>query len=89
MNASIPALAASDHLRTSRRYLTAIAWAGAAGSAFSGSLVYRELVDGGGASCTATSGGILGVPVCVYGLAMFVAVTVLALLGLVGSHPRT
>jgi uncharacterized membrane protein len=55
-----------------------------AGAAFSGFLTWRELAGAGEAACTTVGepGTILGYPPCVYGLAMYAALVVLALLGL-------
>lgn len=62
-----------------------------AGIAFSGVLTYRELT-GTIAPCPAASvvtGGsstLLGLPVCVYGLVMYLAVAIVAALGLRGER---
>lgn len=57
------------------------------GIAFSGVLVYRE-VFAGAPACGAAAGGtkILGLPVCVYGFAMFLAIAISAALGLVSGR---
>jgi len=73
-------------LALARRSLTIIAALGLAGSAFSGALTFRELV-GTGAGCPVASATMFGVPVCVYGFAMFVAITAIAFWGLL-SAPR-
>lgn len=61
------------------------------GVGFSGTLAWLELRPGGGtAGCTAGGDGtLLGVPVCVYGLGMYLVLTVLALLGLWGNRQAT
>jgi hypothetical protein len=59
------------------------------GIAFSGTLTYRELCGAAGGGCSATSGGTLwGLPVCVYGLGMYLVVGVVAALGLAGGSRR-
>lgn len=56
------------------------------GVAFSGVLVYRELFAGAAACGTAAGGTkILGLPVCVYGFAMFLAILVTAAAGVVAG----
>jgi uncharacterized membrane protein len=62
------------------------------GLAFSGTLSYRELA-GLSASCPATgaAGTILGLPACVYGLAMYAILTAVAAWGLFlhgGERPQ-
>lgn len=56
------------------------------GVSFSGVLTWRELIAGGPAGCTlgGAPGTILGAPACVYGLAMYLILTALALTGLRG-----
>jgi len=49
------------------------------GILFSGYLSLSEIVSG---SCTFGCSGILGVPTCVYGLAMYIAIVILSILGL-------
>jgi hypothetical protein len=69
--------------------LRAILAVGLMGIAFSGVLTYRELWGGGGASCSLAGGGctsLLGLPVCVYGLIMYMAVATLSALGLRGER---
>lgn len=59
-----------------------------AGVGFSGTLTWMELRPGGGAAgCTAGGDGtLLGIPVCVYGLVMYLLLAGLALLGLRGPR---
>ena len=54
-----------------------------AGLAFSGTLTYRE-VFASAAKCPSPGapGTILGYPACVYGLIMYLAITVIAIAGL-------
>ena len=54
-----------------------------AGLAFSGTLTYRE-VFASAAKCPSPGapGTILGYPACVYGLFMYLAITVIAIVGL-------
>ena len=54
-----------------------------AGLAFSGTLTYRE-VFAAAAKCPSPGapGTIFGYPVCVYGMFMYVAITVIAIVGL-------
>ena len=70
-----------------KRALQAILAISLAGVAFSGTLTYRELVSHC-AVCTALnkSGTLFGYPVCVYGLAMYILVAVVAALGLRGRR---
>jgi uncharacterized membrane protein len=58
-----------------------------AGVGFSGMLTYLELFGAGGRSCPAPGapGTILGYPACVYGFFMYLAIAVIAWLGLRGS----
>lgn len=61
-----------------------------AGVAFSGVLTYHELL-GRAASCAVAAGGsglLFGLPVCVYGLMMYLAVLTVAALGLRGEARR-
>ena len=55
-----------------------------AGILFSGFLSYRELTTGA-SSCSAAAAGtvcaLLGIPVCVYGLIMYILVFLLSLAG--------
>lgn len=76
-----------------KRALQAILAISLVGIAFSGVLTYRELLGGGAAtSCSVAAGGtgsLLGLPVCVYGLVMYVAVAALSALALRGERvPR-
>jgi uncharacterized membrane protein len=55
------------------------------GILFSGFLSYKELTTGPGACSAAAAGTIcslLGIPVCVYGLIMYILVLLLSLAGL-------
>lgn len=54
------------------------------GTVFSGTLTYRELFGTTSLSCPSpgAAGTILGYPACVYGFAMFAAITVVSWLGL-------
>ncbi len=52
-----------------------------AGTLFSGYLTYGEFA-GNGLSCTVTSLRILGLPACVYGLAMYLLILIAAILGI-------
>ena len=68
-------------IKTKKLALKIIMWTSVAGMAFSGYLSYFELFRkvcpvGGGCS------NLLGLPVCVYGLGMYIAVFVISLLGL-------
>ncbi|HEU4996138.1 MAG TPA: hypothetical protein VFT29_15080 [Gemmatimonadaceae bacterium] len=74
-------------LSVARMGLTVVTALGLAGATFSGTLVYRE-VFASGASCPATGATIAGVPVCVYGFLMFVAITCIGVWGLVASRSR-
>jgi uncharacterized membrane protein len=60
------------------------------GAAFSGYLTYREL-SSDSAACLAlgASGTILGYPPCVYGLVMYIAITLVALAGLPRARQRS
>jgi uncharacterized membrane protein len=70
-------------LRTARRALWWILGLSVTGVLFSGTLSYRELCLAGAAGCSVAQGGrLLGVPVCVYGLVMYLLVAVVAALGL-------
>jgi hypothetical protein len=55
-----------------------------AGTAFSGTLSYRELFQQSAASCPAvgTPGTILGYPACVYGFVMFALLAIVSGVGL-------
>lgn len=74
----------ADAPSVARHCLKTIFVLGLAGSAFSGTLTYRDLA-GAGASCPAVGSSIAGVPVCVYGFLMFLFVTAVAAWGLVGG----
>jgi hypothetical protein len=70
-------------LRAARRALWWILGLSFLGIGFSGTLSYRELCLAGAGGCGVAQGGmLLGVPVCVYGLAMYLLVGVIAALGL-------
>ncbi|HET7458852.1 MAG TPA: vitamin K epoxide reductase family protein [Gemmatimonadaceae bacterium] len=75
---------------SAKRALRAVLAIAVLGIAFSGVLTYRELWGGGGASCSLGAGGgctsLLGLPVCVYGLIMYVAIATLSALGLRGER---
>jgi hypothetical protein len=68
---------------TMRRALRLILALSIVGVAFSGTLSYRELclADAGGCEA-APAGGLFGVPVCVYGLVMYLLVGLVAGLAL-------
>ena len=67
-----------------RRALWTVFVLGVAGTLFSGTLTYRELFGATALSCPSPGapGTLLGYPACVYGLAVFVAITVVSWLGL-------
>ena len=67
-----------------RRALQAILILGLAGLAFSGSLTYREVFAHSAASCPSPGapGTVLGYPACVYGFFMYLAIVVIAGVGL-------
>ena len=67
-----------------RRALLVVLFISLAGMSFSGALVYRELFAATAGQCTAlgSPGTILGYPPCVYGLVMYAALFVTAVLGL-------
>ena len=76
---------------SAKRALRAVLAIAVLGIAFSGVLTYRELWGGGGgASCSLAAGGgctsLLGLPVCVYGLIMYLAIATLSALGLRGER---
>jgi hypothetical protein len=58
------------------------------GTAFSGVLTYRELFGVSALSCPAPGapGTVFGYPACVYGFFMYVAITLVAGLGLRGAR---
>jgi uncharacterized membrane protein len=68
---------------TMRRALQVILALSIVGVAFSGTLSYRELclADSGGCEA-APAGGLFGIPVCVYGLVMYLLVGLVAGLAL-------
>jgi hypothetical protein len=69
---------------TRKRALQAILLISVIGVGFSGTLTYGELCSGaaGGCSVAAGAGTILGYPACLYGLIMYLALVVVAALGL-------
>lgn len=69
---------------TMRRALQIILWISLAGVAFSATLSYQELCSRSGGACSAVGppGTVLGYPACVYGLVMYLGLTVVAVLGL-------
>ena len=71
----------SDYMRI-KNFLKTIAVLAAAGTLFSGYLTYLDFAGGGGFSCVATTLKILGLPVCVYGLAMYIVILALAIAGI-------
>jgi hypothetical protein len=76
-------VSAARRLKATRRALWCILGLSAVGILFSGTLSFRELCPAGAGGCGATRGdALLGVPVCVYGLAMYLLVAVIAALGL-------
>jgi hypothetical protein len=68
-----------------RRALQIVLALASFGSVFSGVLTYRELFGATALSCPAPGapGTLLGCPACVYGFGMFVAIAVVAAVGLV------
>ena len=70
-----------------KRALLVVLVLAACGVAFSGVLVYRELFTGAAGCGSAATGGtkILGVPACVYGFAMFLAILASSVLGLAAA----
>lgn len=58
------------------------------GTVFSGVLTYRELFGTSALSCPAPGapGTVFGYPACVYGFFMYVAITIVAALGLRGDR---
>jgi uncharacterized membrane protein len=67
---------------TAARALQAILVVALAGAAFSGYLTWRELAAGaGGCEVVGPEDSIFGYPPCVYGLAMYTLVIVLAAWG--------
>lgn len=67
------------NVKNAMRVITVLAFAG---MLFSGYLTYGEFTTSGGLSCTVTSAHILGLPVCVYGLAMYFLIFIVAILGM-------
>ena len=67
-----------------RRALWVVFMLSLAGTVFSGTLSYRELVGTASLSCPApgAAGTVLGYPACIYGFVMFAAITVVSWLGL-------
>jgi uncharacterized membrane protein len=67
-----------------RRALQVVLFISLAGMSFSGALVYREMFVTAAGQCTAlgSPGTILGYPPCIYGLVMYTALFVTALMGL-------
>ena len=71
---------------SAKRALQIILAISAIGIAFSGSLVYREACSLSTGGCSVTGGNrMFGIPVCVYGLVMYLLVASFALLGLRGA----
>jgi len=74
---------------TKQQSLAAVLAISLFGAIFSGTLTYLELCSRGGAGgCSAVgpTGSILGYPPCVYGLAMYLVLTVIAIVGLRATH---
>lgn len=69
---------------SARQALQAILFVSSLGIAFSGTLAWLEFRPGGSAGCTLGGGPgtLLGLPICVYGLAMYLVLAGLAVLGL-------
>jgi hypothetical protein len=68
---------------TMKRALQIILVISLMGVTFSGTLSYYELCGRAGGGCSAGAAGtILGYPACVYGLFMYLGLTVVAALGL-------
>jgi ABC-type tungstate transport system substrate-binding protein len=67
-----------------RRALASILGLAVLGIAFAGTLTYREFCGGGRAGCSALGGPgtVLGLPVCVYGLIMYLLIATVAAAGL-------
>lgn len=68
---------------TAKRALQAITAIGLFGTIFSGGLSYRELFGPSAVGCPAPGapGTVFGYPACVYGFFLFLAITVIAALG--------
>jgi hypothetical protein len=79
-------------LGAARRALWWILGLSVVGIAFSGTLSYRELCLAASGGCGVAQGGVLlGIPVCVYGLVMYLLVGGIAATGLrlsAGAAPR-
>jgi uncharacterized membrane protein len=71
--------------------LVVILLLGVAGLAFSGFLTYQELFADTGASCPSPGepGTVLGYPACIYGFLMYLAIVVVAALGLARTRARS
>jgi len=74
-----------------RRALQIILGLSMLGVAFSGTLTYRELCGTSASGCTVagSAGTLLGLPVCIYGLVMYVLVAVTAATGLWAGNTST
>jgi hypothetical protein len=74
-----------------RRALQIILGLSLLGVAFSGTLTYRELCGASASGCSVGggTGTLLGLPVCVYGLVMYVLVAVTAAAGLWAGNTST
>lgn len=71
-----------------RRALQIVLVLALVGIAFSGTLAYREVCGASAGGCTVAGGPgtLLGVPVCVYGLVMYILVAATAAAGLRAGH---
>jgi len=60
------------------------------GVLFSGTLAYREVCGSGTQGCTVAGGPgtLFGLPVCVYGLVMYLLLTAVAAFGLASGEPK-
>jgi hypothetical protein len=65
-----------------RRALKLVLGISLIGVAFSGTLTFRELCDGGEGCRVGAPGAILGYPACVYGLVMYLLLVGIAAFGL-------
>jgi uncharacterized membrane protein len=75
---------------TPKRALQGILVIGLFGMTFSGLLTYHEFFGHPAATCPAPGapGTVFGYPACVYGFFMYVAITILAILGLQAERAR-
>lgn len=81
-----------SELRTELQWLRRILWAilfiSLLGMTFSGTLTYREVfLKAPACPSPGASGTVLGYPACIYGLAMYTVLAVIATWGLLHSKP--